>query len=90
VHRWHDHGPGDDVIVVANFADRSWDDLCIGLPAGGRWRVRFNGDSPAYALDFGGHEVFDTEAAEEPADGQPFSALVGIGEYSVVVLSQDP
>lgn len=89
MHRWSEGGPGDDVIVIANFADRSIDDLRIGVPAAGRWRVRFNSDAPNYARDFGGHEAFDTEADGAPADGLEHSTLVAVGPYSVVVLSQD-
>ena len=89
MHRWSKGGPGDDVIVVANLADRHVDALRVGMPARGRWRVRFNSDSPTYARDFGGHEAFDTEADGEPADALDQSALVSVGPYSVIVLSQD-
>jgi 1,4-alpha-glucan branching enzyme len=89
-HRWADGGPGDDVVVIANFAHRNVADLRIGMPKGGRWRVRLNTDSSGYAWDFGGHEALDTEANGEPSDGQAQSALVSVGPYSVVVLSQDP
>ena len=88
-HRWSHGGPGDDVVVVANFADRTIDDLAIGMPAAGRWRVRLNSDSPVYARDFGGHEAFDTDADGPPLDDQDQSALIAVGPYSVVVLSQD-
>ena len=47
MHRWREGGRHDDTVVVANFADRTIDDLPIGLPAPGRWNVRLN-------LDFGG------------------------------------
>ncbi len=89
MHRWSKGGPGDDVIVVANLADRHVDALRVGMPARGRWRVRFNSDSPTYARDFGGHEALDTEADGEPADGLDQSALISVGPYSVIVLSQD-
>ena len=89
-HRWHERGPGDDVVVIANFADRVVAGLRIGLPAAGRWRVRLNSDSPAYAPDFGGLEAFDTETDDDPVDGFDQSALVSVGPYGVVVLSQDP
>ncbi len=89
MHRWASGGPGDDVVVVANFADRHVEALRVGVPARGRWRVRFNSDSPTYARDFGGHEALDTEADPEPADGCAQSALVSVGPYSVIVLSQD-
>ncbi|MEX1172168.1 MAG: alpha-amylase family glycosyl hydrolase [Chloroflexota bacterium] len=90
MHRWADGGPGDDVIVLANFADRRVDDLRIGVPAAGTWRVRFNSDAPVYAPDFGGHEALDTDSDTIRADGREHSALVSVGPYSVIVLSQDP
>jgi 1,4-alpha-glucan branching enzyme len=89
-HRWREGGPGDDVVVVANLADRLVDDLRLGMPRAGRWRVRLNSDSPDYAADFGGHEAFDTETDDDPRDGCDQSALVSVGPYGVVVLSQDP
>ena len=90
LHRWADGGPGDDVVVVVNLADRHIDDLRIGVPAAGLWRVRFNSDAPVYAPDFGGHEALDTDADEVPCDGRAQSALVSVGPYSLIVLSQDP
>ncbi|HET7168478.1 MAG TPA: alpha-amylase family glycosyl hydrolase, partial [Candidatus Limnocylindrales bacterium] len=88
-HRWHEGGPGDDVVVVVNLANRLADDLRIGFPASGRWRVRFNSDSNAYSPMFGGHESFDTDADGGPSDGQPHSALVSVGPYSMVILSRE-
>jgi len=32
----------DDVVVIANFADRAYGSYRIGLPRAGLWRVRFN------------------------------------------------
>jgi 1,4-alpha-glucan branching enzyme len=88
-HRWDQGGPGDDVVVVANFADREISDVRLGLPRAGRWRVRLNSDSPAYAPDFGGHDALDTETEARPMEGFAQSALVSVGPYGVVVLSQD-
>jgi len=89
-HRWHAGGPGDDVVVVANLADRAVEDLRLGLPTAGRWRGRLNADSPDYAPDFACHDAADTETDAQPLDGFPQSALVSVGPYGVVVLSQDP
>jgi 1,4-alpha-glucan branching enzyme len=69
MHRWRDGGPHDDTVVVANFADRTIDDLPIGLPAPGRWNVRLNLDSAVYAPAFGSHEVNDLVADGGPLDG---------------------
>jgi 1,4-alpha-glucan branching enzyme len=90
MHRWRDGGPGDDVIVLANFGHEPIVDVPVGLPHPGRWRVRLNSDSEVYAPDFAGHEAFDVEADGGPLDGLGQSGRVSVGPYSVVVLSQDP
>jgi len=90
MHRWAEGGPGDDVVVVANFGHEALADVRVGMPRSGRWRVRFNSDSSVYAPDFEGHEAFDTDADGKPADGLGQSALVSVGPYSAVILSQDP
>jgi 1,4-alpha-glucan branching enzyme len=89
-HRWHQGGPGDDVVVVANLGHEAIHDARIGFPAPGRWRIRHNADSQAYAPDFGGLEVFDLDADGESTDGCDQSGLVTVGPYGVVILSQDP
>jgi 1,4-alpha-glucan branching enzyme len=42
-HRWRE-GSGDDVIVVASFAEKTWTGYDIGFPFPGLWRERFNSD----------------------------------------------
>ena len=49
MHRWMEGGVHDDTVVVANFADRTIDDLRLGFPRPGRWNVRFNSDASTYA-----------------------------------------
>ncbi len=88
-HRWDQGGPGDDTIVIANFADRSHDNYVIGLPHPGMWQVRFNSDWQGYSDDFGNHPGFGTEAVENPLGAMPCQANIGIGPYSVLILSQD-
>jgi 1,4-alpha-glucan branching enzyme len=88
-HRWENGGPGDDVVVVANFADRSYDSYTLGFPRAGQWRVRFNSDWQGYSADFGNQSGNDTVAGDGPADKMPFQANVGLGPYSVLILSQD-
>lgn len=89
-HRWADGGPHDDTVVVANFADRAITDLRLGLPAPGRWSVRFNSDATAYDLEFGGHDVFDLDADGEPMDGCAQSGLVSLSPYGVVIYAREP
>src|SRR4051794_11998354 len=88
-HRWARGGRHDDTVVLANFADRHVNDLRLGLPAPGRWRVRLNSDSATYALEFGGHEANDLDADGGPLDGCAQSGLVSVGPYSAVVLSRE-
>jgi 1,4-alpha-glucan branching enzyme len=89
MHRWMDGGPHDDTVVVANLADRTVDDLPLGLPAPGRWKVRFNSDASAYAPEFGAHDAFDLDADGPPMDGCDQSGRISVGPYSVVVLSRE-
>lgn len=88
-HRWEHGGPGDDIVVVANFANRSYDSYAIGMPRAGQWRVRFNSDWQGYSADFGNHLGYDTMAIDGSRDTMPYYANVGIGPYTVLILSQD-
>ena len=88
-HRWENGGPGDDVMVVANFANRGYDSYALGFPRAGEWRVRFNSDWQGYSSDFGNQLGYDTLAGDGSRDGMPFEANIGLGPYSVLILSQD-
>ena len=88
-HRWRDGGPGDDVVILANFSARAFDSYQIGLPRGGLWRVRFNGDWRGYSPAFGDHPSFDVMADGAGHDGMPVSGSLSIGAYTAIVLSQD-
>jgi 1,4-alpha-glucan branching enzyme len=88
-HRWENGGPGDDVVIVANFGNRSYDSYALGFPRAGDWRVRFNSDWQGYSSDFGNQLGYDTFAGDGSRDGMPFEANVGLGPYSVLILSQD-
>ena len=88
-HRWDGGGPGDDVVVVVNVANRRHDSYRIGFPRGGRWRVRFNSDWTGYSPDFDNQLGYDTDAEPVPRDGMAHSGNVGIGRYAALILSQD-
>jgi 1,4-alpha-glucan branching enzyme len=51
--------------------------------------VRFNSDWQSYSSDFGSQLGYDTFAGGESRDGISFQANVGVGPYSVLILSQD-
>jgi 1,4-alpha-glucan branching enzyme len=88
-HRWEGGGPGDDVVVVVNMANRSYASYQIGFPRPGPWRVRFNSDWNGYDPSFGNHFSYDTVADWGARDGMPCQGNVGLGPYSVIILSQD-
>ena len=88
-HRWDAGGPRDDVVVIANFANRSYDAYQLGLPRAGTWRVRFNSDWTGYSHAFTNHPSYDLKATADPADNMRFSGSLGIGPYTAVLLSQD-
>ncbi len=88
-HRYDSGGAGDDVIIVANFANQSWSNYRIGFPRTGTWKVRFNSDYSGYDAFFGGHPTVDVNATSSiPWDGLPASASISIGPYSAVIFSQ--
>ncbi|HEY9815868.1 MAG TPA: alpha-amylase family glycosyl hydrolase [Candidatus Obscuribacterales bacterium] len=88
-HRWDQGGPGDDVVVVANFFRDAQDNYTIGFPAEGTWRLRFNSDWQGYNDDFGNHPSTDAIANEGDRDGLPWHGSVSIGPYSVLIFSQE-
>ena len=62
--------------------------LNIGFPREGRWRVRFNSGATLYDAGFVNGNSSDTTASTGGKDGLSFNANVGLGPYSVVILSQ--
>ncbi|HVO31961.1 MAG TPA: alpha-amylase family glycosyl hydrolase [bacterium] len=87
-HRWDQGGPGDDVVVVANFSTVAFQNYVVGFPRSGTWHVRFNGDWTGYSPLFDDTPSNDVNAGGPARDGLPFSGAVGVGPYSVVILSQ--
>ncbi len=88
-HRFGTGGPGDDVVVVVNLSNRDFHPLNIGFPRSGKWIVRFNSGAAVYDPEFKNGDSFDATANPGQKDGLNFNADVGIGPYSVVILSQD-
>jgi 1,4-alpha-glucan branching enzyme len=88
-HRWDRGGAQDDTVVVANLANQSYPSYTIGFPRPGPWQVRLNSDWHGYDETFGNHPSYHTVASGGPKDGLPHSGDVGIGPYTVVILSQD-
>ncbi|HEY4313331.1 MAG TPA: alpha-amylase family glycosyl hydrolase [Pirellulales bacterium] len=87
-HRWENGDAGDDVVVAANLSNNRQAALNIGFPRGGLWHVRFNSGAKVYDPSFENGDSFDTLASPGGKDGLAFNANVGIGPYSIVILSQ--
>ena len=87
-HRYANGGPGDDVVVAANFSISGRSSYRIGLPNGGTWYVRFNSDAASYDESFSNWGTVDLNAESIPWDGMPYSAEIEIGPYSAVIFSQ--
>lgn len=87
-HRWDVGGPGDDVIIVANFSGTGFSSYNVGFPRGGTWFVRFNGDWNGYSSDYGNWNAYNTNAVSGAKDGMGFNANVGVGPYTMIILSQ--
>ncbi len=85
--RWDQGGQTDDVVVVANFANTEWTTgtYAVRFPSSGTWHRHFNSDDRAYQDDFG-----DVGAAEVTASGNPPTALVNMGRYSLQIFSKTP
>ena len=69
--RWDRGGPGDDVVIVANFLHEPRRDYAIGFPAEGPWKVRFHSDWSGYSERFEGGEGGDATAEPGECDGLP-------------------
>jgi 1,4-alpha-glucan branching enzyme len=90
-HRWDKGEHGDDVVVVMNFGNRGYKSYTIGFPRDGCWYVRFNSDWRCFSPDFEnfpGCNTTASRASNDGIDGLPFAGNVGIGPYSVLMLSQ--
>jgi 1,4-alpha-glucan branching enzyme len=88
-HRFDRGGPGDDVLVVANFANSAHEAYRIGVPRAGLWKLRLNSDWQGYSDDFGNFASEDVEATPGDFDGCAQHADLGIAPYAVLVFSQD-
>ena len=87
-HRWESGGPGDSVVVVANFSAHPVEHYAIGLPAAGEWFVRFNSDSRHYDAEFADFGSSRVQAEEAGQDGQPARAEIAVAPYSALILLQ--
>jgi 1,4-alpha-glucan branching enzyme len=88
-HRWDQGGPGDEVIIIANFSSQVRQDYRIGLPHSGRWTLRMNSDWNGYSPDFQNFQSFNIEAQQGECDGYPNHGQFSIAPYSFLIYSQE-
>ena len=86
--RWGKGGPGDDVIVLANWSAKTFTAYDVGVPLPGTWHVRFNSDDRKYGADYGGATSADVVARGAQKDGYPNAITLPLAPYSAYVLSQ--
>lgn len=84
--RWQ--SPGDDVMVVANFGARRYARYDVGLPAGGAWKARIDGDDVRYGADFGAPARTTVTVASAARDNLPFTGSIALAPYSIVILTR--
>jgi 1,4-alpha-glucan branching enzyme len=84
-HRWNSAVPSQDAVVIANFANTSYNSYTLNFPSAGIWYVHFNSDSTNYGSDYGNSGSYVVTAS-----GNPAQASVAIGPYSALILSQIP
>jgi 1,4-alpha-glucan branching enzyme len=75
-------------VVVASFGNRTYESYSIGFPRQRYWYVRFNSDWNGYSPHFGNHHSYNTTAGWGGRDGMDYFGNVGIGPYSMIILSQ--
>lgn len=81
-HRWDKGGPGDDVLVIANFGGDAHETYQLQVPLPGKWHVRFNSTWKGYSPDF--HEV----ALNEIATDENRLITLNLPTYAALILSQ--
>jgi len=85
--RWRDHGARDDVVVVVNLSDQTFDSYRIGMPTTGTWQLLLNTDASVYSDDFGNTYSVAVEAVDSVYDGMTSSAEISIGPYTMLLYS---
>ena len=82
-------GPGDDVVVIANFNNDRYESFRVGFPSPGQWQVRLNSDWKRYDPSFETTSLGAVAVEEVAYDKMPCSAEMTLPRYSLLILSQD-
>ncbi len=87
--RWEYGGPQDTTVVIANFANETYEGYTVGLPQEGNWELRFNSDWKGYSEDFSNQTTVTIEAQPGDTDEMPCYGQLDIGPYTVLIFSQN-
>jgi 1,4-alpha-glucan branching enzyme len=79
--RWENGAEEQDVVVVANFANQTFEGYVLPFPIDGRWLLRFNSDSTLYDPEFTNTYSDDLAITED-------GAVVTIGPYSALIYTR--
>lgn len=82
-HRWSIGGAKDDVIVIANVSEHTFERYQLTLPRGGVWQIRFNSTWSGYSEGFADLETLLIETNEQSL------ATISLPPYAVLIASQD-
>lgn len=78
----------DNVVVLLNFSNRSWDEYMVGFPQAGDWELLFDSHAQRYDSEYEGQISQSITAVDKPYDNLPAAAKVAIAPYSALIFSQ--
>ena len=87
-HRWHEGGPGDDVVVIINFSNVHISEYKIGMPQSGEWGIRLNTDWKKYDFSFSTEPGLSVFSDHQAYDQFEDSCVLNLLPYNALILSQ--
>ncbi|MET3128052.1 1,4-alpha-glucan branching enzyme [Arcicella rosea] len=87
--RWSKGGQGDNTVIILNFSNKSYEDLAIGFPQAGLWKLRFNSDWEGYDKDFDNFDSHHINTQAGEYDNMQHYATISIAAYTALIFSQD-
>ena len=88
IHRWHQHGEGDDVVVIYNL-HREPREVTLQFPAAGSWQLLLNSDSALYGQEFANGEAAHELIVSTGEGAQTAPTTVHVGSYTALVYHLD-
>ncbi len=88
-HRWNSEDSHSNVVIVANFSSRTYENYSIGMPEAGEWTIIFNSDSKRYGDDFGDFGNSTIQAELAGMDGLSAKTKINMAPYSALIMSQE-